>query len=201
MDKALEIYETNADRNVAAAGYPLLTRATWELVLHVHALRLLFDGDEPRVARIRPAEANCIRYCCGDASAEGFCQVVQYPDMVLEERQGLWKEDLWNESSNLRKALNIANHLKEDISSGRHDGCEVWQATDNAVWSAVCSKCLSTARHLFYLYVEICQLCFAHMEWLHCFHISGNRMIVTGIDGMSRGDRESGVALGFDLRD
>lgn len=107
---------------------------------------------------------------------------------------------LAEKSSNLREALNIANHLKEDIKSGRYDGCEIWQATDNAVWSAVCNKGMSSVRHLFDLLVDIKLLCHEHNVFYHCFHISGERMIATGIDGLSRGDHESGIALGYDLR-
>ena len=136
-----------------------------------------------------------------DASVEGFGMGIQYPDMVVEERDGLWNDETAVKSSNYREALNVANHLNHNISSGRHDSYEVWSATDNAVWSAVCNKGLSTARHLFLLLVDIKLLCYEHNVFLHPFHISGNRMIATGIDGLSRGDRNSGIALGYDIRD
>ena len=150
---------------------------------------------------VRPTERDKIRYACGDASAEGFAQAVQYPDLTIDERDGLWVPEITEKSSNLREALNIANHLKDDISKGRHDGCELWQATDNAVWSAVCNKGMSSARHLFDLLVEIKVLCYEHGVFYRCFHISGERMIACGVDGLSRGDKESGIALGHDLRD
>jgi hypothetical protein len=54
---------------------------------------------------------------------------------------------------------------------------------------------------LFELLVEIKVLCYEHEVFYHCFHISGERMIATGIDGLSRGDKDSGIALGYDLRD
>jgi hypothetical protein len=201
MDSARELEEIDASRAVAAGDYPLLTRVTYQLVLHTHALRRIFNTEEPRVTLIRPTEKNKIRYACGDASAEGFAQAVQYPDLTIDERDGLWLPEFAEKSSNLREALNIANHLKHDIMQGKHDGCELWQATDNAVWAAVCNKGMSSARHLFELLVEIKVLCHEHEVFYHCFHISGERMIATGIDGLSRGDHESGIALGYDLRD
>jgi hypothetical protein len=163
-------------------------------------MKKLFNSEEPRVSLVQPRERDDVRYACGDASAEGFAHAVQYPELVIDERDGLWLPEISAKSSNLREALNIANKLKLDISNGKHDGCEIWQATDNAVWSAVCNKGMSSARHLFDLLVEIKVLCHKHEVFLHCFHISGERMIATGIDGLSRGDKESGIALGYDLR-
>jgi len=42
---------------------------------------------------------------------------------------------------------------------------------------------------------------FTHNIYLRCFHLSGNRMIATDIDGLSCGEQNSGVALGYDIRD
>eukprot|EP00956_Cyclotella_meneghiniana_P045803 scaffold385510_cov63-Cyclotella_meneghiniana.AAC.1 len=201
MDECQKLEDGDASRHEALAEYPALTRVTYQLVLHVSALRKLFDSPTPRVVPIRPTEKHKLRYACGDASAEGFADAVQYPDLVIDERDGLWLPEMADKSSNLREALNIANKLKIDIIAGRHDGCEVWQATDNAVWSAVCNKGMSSVRHLFDLLVDIKVLCHQHQVFYNCFHISGERMIATGIDGMSRGDKDSGIALGYDLRD
>ena len=201
MDSARDLEERDCSRTEAASGYPAVTRVTYQLVLHVQALRRLFDSEEPRVSLIRPTEKACLRYACGDASAEGFAQATQYPNLIIDERDGLWLPEVSAQSSNLREAMNIANHLKRDIAAGRHDGCELWQATDNAVWSAVCNKGMSSVRHLFDLLVDIKVLCHEHEVFYHCFHISGDRMIATGIDGLSRGDHESGITLGYDLRD
>ena len=201
MDECQKLEDSDASRHEALAEYPALTRVTYQLVLHVSALRKLFDSPTPRVVPIRPTEKHKLRYACGDASAEGFADAVQYPDLVIDERDGLWLPEMADKSSNLREALNIANKLKLDITAGRHDGCEVWQATDNAVWSAVCNKGMSSVRHLFDLLVDIKVLCHQHQVFYNCFHISGERMIATGIDGMSRGDKDSGIALGYDLRD
>ncbi len=199
-DEVVALETNDATRAFAANGYPDRTRVTYELILHVDALRRLFTGSVPRVVQLRPTDMTKLRYSVGDASAEGFAVAVQYPLLVVEERDGLWLEEYSAKSSNLREALNIANHLKHDITQGKHDGCEIWQATDNAVWSAVCNKGMSSARHLFDLLVELKQLAHQHNVFWRCFHISGARMIATGIDGLSRGDRDSGIALGYDIR-
>jgi hypothetical protein len=201
MDNARKLAESEGAQEADPLDYPALTRVTYQLVLHTLALRRLFDTPEPRVSLIRPMEKHMIWYACGDALAEGFAQAVQYPDLTVDERDGLWDPELFNKISNLWEALNIANHLKRDIAAGYHDGCEIWQATDNAVWSAVCNKGMSSVRHLFDLLVDIKVLCHEHNVFYHCFHISGERMIATGIDGLSRGDQESGIALGYDVSD
>ena len=198
---AAKLEEEDASRRVAGNGYPLLSRATYELVLHIYALKTLFHGDEPRQVQLRPKDAHLLRLMGADASAEGFGAAVQYPELVIEERDGLWTEGFAQKSSNTREGFNIGNHLKKDISDGKFDGCEAWVGTDNSTWSAVCTKGMSSVRHLFYLWVEINRLAFEHNVFLHCFHISGARMIATGIDGLSRGDRDAGITLGYDLRD
>jgi hypothetical protein len=198
MDAAEVLELEDASRAVAVADYPVLTRVTFQLVQHVHTLRKLFDTKEPRVSPIRPTDKSKVRYACGDASREGFANATQYPNLVIDDRDGLWLPEISQESSNLREALNIANR---DIAAGRHDGCELWQATDNAVCSAVCNKGMSSVRHLFDLLVDIKVICHKNNVFYHCFHISGERMIATGIDGLSRGDKESGIALGYDLHD
>ena len=42
--------------------------------------------------------------------------------------------------------------------------------------------------------------CQDHEVYLHIYHLSGDRMIKTGLDGRSRGDLDAGVSLGHDVR-
>lgn len=83
---------------------------------------------------------------------------------------------------------------------GKHDGCPLWAFTDNGCWSAVWRKGLSTAKHLFDLVLKLKVACREHEVYLSVCHISGNRMIETGVDGLSRGDFDAGISLGYDLR-
>ena len=103
-------------------------------------------------------------------------------------------------SSNLCEGTNIGNNLLRAIEAGKYDGCEVWVATDNVVWSAVWNKGMSTARHLFYLMVDIKSAAYNHGVFVRCFHISGDRMSATGIDSLSRGDMDVGIILGYDIQ-
>jgi len=87
-----------------------------------------------------------------------------------------------------------------EMKDGKHDGYAIWAGTDNAVWSLIWNKGMSTVKHLFLLALELTVECQKHEVFLYFFHLSGDRMIATGTDGGSRGDLDAGISLGYDLR-
>lgn len=180
--------------------YPESTQITPQMRHHVEALNILFNTDTPHSIPIRPTDKHKFRIVIGDASAEGFGVGTQYPDLEFEGRDGLWTKEFGGKPSNLREARNIANHLLRDIRAGKHDGCEVWLCTDNLVFSLVLNKGLSSARHLFEIVLDIRVECRIHEVYLHGLHISGHRMVASGMDGWSRGNRDEGISLGYDVR-
>ena len=181
-------------------GYPAFTRISSELLDHAKALLRLFASESPLMVPIRPTDAHKLRYVVGDASAEGFSIATQYPDLTLKTRDGLWEDEFAEGGSNLREAMNFCNHLLQEIRADEHDGCVIWAATDNDVWSHVWHKGMSTTKHLFNMAVDLRIEAQAHEVYLNVFHISGDRMIATGIDGRSRGNLDAGVSLGYDMR-
>ncbi len=60
---------------------------------------------------------------------------------------------------------------------------------------------MTSVCHLFDLLVDIKMLAYEHKVFLKLLHISGNRIIATGIDGGSQGDQDAGTALGVEIRD
>ncbi len=62
------------------------------------------------------------------------------------------------------------------------------------------NKGMSSAKHLFNLVVELKLECLDHEVYLHVCHLSGYRMIATGMDGWSQGNHEAGISLGYDIR-
>ena len=200
MEEAAKLEDEDSPRADAQLGYPAATRITAELLMHASALQRMFAADEPLLIPVRPARAENLRYIIGDASAEGFAIATQFPSGRIETKDGLWRADYSEGGSNLREATNHVNYLLSAISNGEHDGCEIWAATDNAVFSAVWHKGMSTAPHLFHLVLKLKMACYEHEVYLPLFHISGDRMISCGIDGGSRGDEEAGIYLGFDMR-
>jgi hypothetical protein len=115
-------------------------------------------------------------------------------------REGLWDPEFAKGGLNLREAQNQVNHLLQEIRMGKHDRCEVWAVTDNYIWSAVWNKRLSLARHLFDLVLTLKQEARKHEVYLHCFHILGDRMITSGVDGLLRGNSDAGILLGINIR-
>jgi hypothetical protein len=113
--------------------------------------------------------------------------------------EGLWKPDFAGGGSNLREAQNQINHLLHEIRMGMHNGCKVWVATNNSVWLAIWNKGFSSAQRLFYLVLALKQEARKHEVFLHCFHILGDRMIASGVDGLLRGNYDAGILLGINV--
>ena len=103
MDSAGELVSRGASRAETQATYPAFIRITDEMMMHVKGMLTLFHTDMPLTVPIRPTNARKVRYHIGDASAEGFAAGTQYPDLVLEGRDGLWKPDFAVSGSNLRE--------------------------------------------------------------------------------------------------
>ena len=162
---------SDANHQEYEKGYPISTRITSELIAHTEALLRLFSSDVPLMVPLQPTDCHKLRYTVGDASAEGFSIVTQYPDISIQTRDGLWKESFAEGGSNLREAQNFGNHVLIEVETGRHDGCEVWTFTDNAVWSAVWNKGMSTVKHLFDIALKLKVACQVHEVFLHTGHI------------------------------
>ncbi len=148
---------------------------------------------------IRPTNKRKLRYYVRDASWEGFGGATQYPKGGLISQEGLWDSEFAKGGSNLREAQNQVNHLLQEIRAGKHDRCKLWAATNNSVWSAIWTKGMSNAWHLFYLVLSLKQEARRHAVYISFFHISSDRMIASGIDGLSRGNYDAGISLGFDI--
>jgi len=69
---------------MAAAGYPLDTQITKEMLMHTEAMCALFTTEAPPTVSIQPTDKEKLRYYVGGASAEGFGFVMQYLDMHLK---------------------------------------------------------------------------------------------------------------------
>ncbi len=137
---------TGQDSPLDAQGdYLLATPATSELLVHTKALKVLFQGEHPIIVPIHPTDKHTLCFFVGDASREGFGGSTQYADGLVFSREGLWDPQFAKGRSNLREAQNQVNHLIAEIRAGLHDGCEVWAATNNSVWSAVWNKGPSSA--------------------------------------------------------
>ena len=89
MATVADLEQAGASHADYSVGYPLTTHITNELIEHVKALLKLFASDVPLMIPLRPTDSHKIRYTVGDASAKGFATATQYPDMVINFRDGL----------------------------------------------------------------------------------------------------------------
>ena len=58
---------------------------------------------------------------------------------------------------------------------------------------------MSSSKHLFNIALDLKVTCQEYDVYMHIYHLSGDRMIKTGLDGRSRGDLDAGVSLGYDI--
>jgi hypothetical protein len=167
-----------------------------ELQIHVS----IFFGKKPCIVTLQLEDCNNICYFIADAFCEGFGSVTQDLGLSVEVREGLWDGLFDKGSSNLWKMGKRGNNLSRDINNGKHNGCEVWMVMDNSTWLHIWTKAISLVQPLFGKVLEIKVAAFAHMVFLKLLHISGRCMIAIGVDGISQGDSDVQVMVGFDAR-
>ncbi len=63
--------------------YPLQTKVTTELLLHVEELHMLFEGEQPLMVALRSTDKGKLRFYVGDASREGFGGATQFPNGTI----------------------------------------------------------------------------------------------------------------------
>jgi hypothetical protein len=178
---------------------PAEVKATAGLDRDLGALEKYFEDDIPVTALVRPVHDSHVAYGRGDAAADGFGAGIQVKG-INRIQHGTWKEEDSARGSNWREATNLANKVIRDLETGKLDGFEIWLATDNKSFSGCTNKGTSTSQQLFAVIVAMKLVVRKHSVFLHVIHVSGKRMIAMGYDGASRGDFETGVMTGNDIR-
>ena len=162
------------------------------------ALRALFEGDEPKQIPIRLAKTGWVGYGLGDASGNGFGGVLQIGN-TLNFQYGQWSSEISEKSSNYRELRNLVETLESLYLKGKLSNCEIFLLTDNIVADYAFYKGSSSSKHLFELILRLRILEMKGSLIIHLIHISGKRMIESGVDGLSRGDITKGVMRGEDI--
>jgi hypothetical protein len=174
---------------------PARVKFTTRLRDDVDALMKLTD-----LARVRSKFITWLTYGFGDASGKGYGAALLLWDGVIFYRQGLWKWTIIKErSSNYRELRNLVDGLERAAEKGLLDGTEVWMFTDNTTAEAAFFRGSSKSRelHKLVLCLRVLEMKLGVRIWV--VHVSGSRMIMTGIDGVSRGDMNAGVMAGADM--
>ena len=120
-------------------------------------------------------------------------------DSCIHYELGQWVEDVTdNESSNWREFCNLVELLEGKASSGMLAGAEVFMFTDNSTTEAALWKGTSHSKKLCDLVLRLRKLEVDNGMVLHVVHVSGKRLIASGVDGLSRSDHSTGVTAGQD---
>ena len=173
------------------------------------ALRLLMKFDKAPMRKVRCDKTAMILYGFGDASGPGYGSMTQgfvadQTDASLSDlhyEYGQWRiKEREEESSNWRELGNLVEALEEEGRKGRLNGVECFIGTDNSVAESAVGKGYSQSPKLSDLALRMYLLEMKYGMTLHLIHVSGKRMIDTGGDGLSRGDKSSGAMLGIDIR-
>ena len=134
----------------------------------------------------------------GDASGDGFGAAF-YIDGDLLFRYGQWVSSIFEASSNYRELRNLVEALEKHVREGKLADCEVFLLTDNLVAENAFCKGSSSSRTLFDLVLRLRKVELEGRIILHMIHVSGKRMIASGVDAFSRGDTTRGVMQGNNL--
>ena len=168
----------------------------------MEALRLLCSQAKPPWRMARGTSSRSVYYGFGDASGSAFGATLQHAfSNTVHYEYGQWLTSVTDgESSNWREFTNLVEFLEAKGDSGDLDGAEVFMFTDNSTTEGAFWKGTSSSRKLLSLVLRLRQLEMKTGMILHIIHVSGKRMIESGVDGLSRGDHSSGMMQGHDIR-
>ena len=175
---------------------PLTVQAVPRLASDLEALGSFLGGPAPPVQPYR-AEKKSVFFLFGDASGVAMgaacCR-----DGVVTWTSGEWEEEAKLQSSNWREATNLADRFEEEAEAGDLKGTEVFILTDNFVFESTYWKGSSSSRKLHEIVLRLHRTAHFKGVLLRVYHISGERMKRSGVDGLSRGDLLEGIMAGAD---
>ena len=149
----------------------------------------------PKVVRRRRRTASAL-YGFGDASGKGFGNAIEVRGQSYAEF-GEWSAEVEDKHSNYKELRNLVNAVVKAHKRGLLKDCELFLFTDNFV--AECGYYNGGSnrnKELDELVHTLWQLQMNGEFTLHVYHVAGTRMIASGIDGLSRGDKSEGIARG-----
>lgn len=163
----------------------------------VQVMKKLLSPSAPPKVRRRRSKLGKAYYGLGDASGAGFGYAVDI-DGTLYDEYGEWKAAISEQSSNYRELRNLKNAVERLAKAKLLEDSELYLFTDNFVAERAYYNGGSTqSKHLDQLVFELWNLQMHYDFDLYVYHIAGTRMIESGVDGLSRGDKGEGVARGI----
>ena len=175
--------------------YPEKVKPAPRLRDDVKALMNITKFEKPPIVIKNTPKLYIARYGFGDASGGGFGTTLE-EEGNIKVYAGTWNEKGSSKSSNFRELSNFVIRLEAEAAIGNLQGSEVFLFTDNEAAQSCYHNGTSTSKLLFGLVVRLRKLELSEGLRLHIIHVSGNRMIAQGTDGVSRGNMMEGVLTG-----
>jgi hypothetical protein len=194
--EADEEFRVNED----AKEHGELVTAVPRLINDVNALKRLTKDDAPPKVVKRRKKSGSVCYGFGDASGQGFGNAIEVNGLSYSE-YGTWNKEIESKHSNYKELRNLVNAIKNAYQGGLLKDAEIFLFTDNFVAEcAFYNGGSNVNKELNELVFELWNLQMKGDFTLHVYHVAGTRMIESGIDGLSRGDKLEGVGLGKTLK-
>ena len=169
----------------------------------VTMLERIFERDTPANFPIRHSKT--AEVFCGffDASGTGFGSTMQGKDTSkLTLRIGVWSCDIESErSSNWKEFGNAVKGIRKEAKAGNLHHALLFICTDNSTVEGAVTKGNSPSEHLFELVVDLKSDQMRYEFMTYVIHVSGNRMIRQGTDGVSRGDMSQALSVDKPIRE
>jgi hypothetical protein len=191
-------------------GEPLLVYPVSRLHDDLDCLLELTEADAPPRRKVRMTSQARVIYGFGDASKQGFGASIELPDKNIFWRFGQWRlreeqvmlaagkgmSFIEERSSNYRELRNLVETLEDAYRKGLLNNREIFMFTDNSTAESAFFRGTSSSKHLFDLVLRLRKIEMTGTCQIHMIHVAGTRMIWQGTDGLSRGDKNSGVMAG-----
>jgi hypothetical protein len=182
------------ERNKEKAGKQV--KAVPRLKGDVEALNVLAKSETPPKVVKRRAKSAKVHYGFGDASGKGFGHALEVNGKIYSE-YGTWNNSVEGKHSNYKELRNLVNAVINGYEAGLLKNTELFLFTDNFVAEcAFYNGGSNVNKELNELVFGLWNLQMMGDFTLHVYHVSGTRMITSGIDGLSRGDKLEGIAKG-----
>mmetsp|Transcript_17572 Transcript_17572/g.49639 ORF Transcript_17572/g.49639 Transcript_17572/m.49639 type:complete len:1287 (+) Transcript_17572:10428-14288(+) len=184
------------------ADVPDHVEATARLTSDIAAMQAFFALEQPPLRRVRARRTFHAWYGFGDASPGGFGATIDVLDEGVSYRYGEWCAQIVEETSmNWKELKNLVASLKEWVHRFKIEGTEVFMFTDNMTAESAFWKGNSSSKMLAALVLEMRMMEMEANLILHVVHVSGDRMVQQGTDGLSRADHSTGVMAGTTMRE
>ena len=126
--------------------------------------------------------------------------VAFYIDGDMNFRYRHWSSSISEASSNYRDLRVLVEEMEEHVRNSKVWDCEDFLLTDNLMAEYSFYKGSLLSETSFNLILRLRKLELEGEIILHVIHVLERRMIISGVDALSRGDARKGIMEGNSLR-